>query len=93
MQMNLFFDKAAFVILEELEFEDYNYLEIGDTLSEIRIPFFQTNLSDGTRIILNPYNLVLFLELRSRIDNNLLNLMENLKQHHLPSGQKPERVK
>ena len=49
--MNLLFDKAAFVILEESEFEDYNYLEIGDKLSEIRMPFFQTDLPDKTRII------------------------------------------
>lgn len=44
--MNLLFDKAAFVILEEPEFEDYKYLEIGDKLTEIRMGFFQTNLSD-----------------------------------------------
>ncbi|MFV5688662.1 hypothetical protein ACM55M_08580 [Flavobacterium sp. ZT3R25] len=93
MQMNIFFDKAAFVILEELEFEERNYLEIGDKLSEIGMPFFQTNLPDGTRIILNAYSLILFLELRSRIGNNLPNLMENLKHHHSPSGQKPERGK
>ncbi|MDI5886643.1 hypothetical protein [Flavobacterium yafengii] len=91
--MNVLFDKAAFVILEEPEFEECNYLEIGDKLSEIRIPFFQTDLSDGTRIISNLYGLILFLELRSKIGNNLLNLMENLKHHHSPSGQKPEREK
>jgi hypothetical protein len=55
--------------------------------------FFQPNLSDGTHIISNPYDLILVLELRSRIGNNLLNLMENLKHRHSPSGQKPERVK
>jgi hypothetical protein len=41
--MNVLFDKAAFVILEEPEFEDYNYLEIGGRLSEIGMRFFQTN--------------------------------------------------
>jgi hypothetical protein len=54
MQMNVLFDKAAFVILEEPEFEDCNYLEIGDKLTEIGMPFFQSNLSDGTQIISNP---------------------------------------
>ena len=57
------------------------------------MPFFQPNLSDGTHIISNLYGLILVLELRSRIGNNLLNLMENLKHHHSPSGQKPEREK
>jgi hypothetical protein len=93
MQMNVLFDKAAFVILEEPEFEECKYLEIGDKLTEIGMPFFQMNLSDGTHIISNPYGLILVLELRSRIGNNLLNLMENLKHHHSPSGQKPEREK
>lgn len=51
MQMNVLFDKAAFVILVAPEFEDYNYLEIGDALSEIRMKFFQTDLPDETRII------------------------------------------
>ncbi|MFV8464547.1 hypothetical protein [Flavobacterium sp. LB1P62] len=91
--MNVLFDKAVFVILEEPEFEEYNYLEIGNKLSESGMPFFQTNLHDGTQMISNAYCLILFLELRSRIDNNLPNLMENLKHHHSPSGQKPERVK
>ncbi|MES2854132.1 MAG: hypothetical protein V4698_14580 [Bacteroidota bacterium] len=91
--MNVLFDEAAFVILEEPEFEDCNYLEIGDKLTEIGMPFFQTDLSDGTRIISNAYGLILVLELRSRIGNNLLNLMENLKHHHSPSDQKPEREK
>lgn len=58
--MNVLFDKAAFVILEEPEFEDYNYLEIGDTLHEIKIGFFQPNLPDGTHITSSPYNLILF---------------------------------
>jgi hypothetical protein len=44
--MNLFFDKAVFVILEEPEFEDCNYLETGGKLSEIRRKFLQSNLSD-----------------------------------------------
>jgi hypothetical protein len=43
MQMNLLFDKAAFVILEEPEFEDCKYLEIEDKLTEIRMGFFQMN--------------------------------------------------
>jgi hypothetical protein len=91
--MNVLFDKAVFVILEEPEFEDCNYLEIVGRLAEIGMTFFQPNLADGTHIILNAYRLILFLELRSRIDNNLLNLMEHLKYHHSPSDQKPERVK
>nr|WP_315176929.1 hypothetical protein [uncultured Flavobacterium sp.] len=91
--MNILFDKAAFVILEEPEFEECNYLEIGDKLTEIGIPFFQMNLSDGTHTISNLYGLILVLELRSKIGNNLLNLMENLRHHHSPSGQKPERGK
>ena len=37
---------VASVILEEPEFEECNYLEIGDKLSEIGMRFFQTNLSD-----------------------------------------------
>ena len=82
MQMNLLFDKAVFVILEEPKFEDCKHLEIGGRLTEIRMKFFQTNLPDGTHMISNPYSLILFLELRSRIDNNLLNLIENLKHHH-----------
>jgi hypothetical protein len=41
--MNLIFDKAAFVILEEPEFEDCKYLEIGDKLTEIGMRFFQMN--------------------------------------------------
>ena len=53
MQMNLLFDKATFVILVEPEFEDCSYLEIGDKLTEIGMPFFQMNLSDGTHIISN----------------------------------------
>lgn len=44
--MSLLFDKEVFVILEEPEFEECNYLEIGDKLSEIGMRFFQTNLSD-----------------------------------------------
>jgi hypothetical protein len=91
--MNVLFDKEAFVILEEREFEERNYLEIVDKLTEIGMLSFQMNLSDGTHIISNPYDLILVLELRSKIGNNLLNLMENLKHHHSPSGQKPERVK
>ena len=43
MQMNVLFDKAAFVIFEEPEFEDCNYLEIGGRLTEIRMRFFQMN--------------------------------------------------
>ena len=93
MQISLLFDKAASVILEEPEFEDCNYLEIVERLTEIGMKFFQSNLVDGTHIISNPYGLILVLELRSRIGNNLLNLMENLKQHHSPSSQKQERVK
>ena len=93
MHMNVLFDKAAFVILEEPEFEECNYLEIGDKLTEIGMPFFQPNLPDGTHIISNPYGLILVLELRSRIGNNRLDVTENLKYHHSPSGQKPERVK
>lgn len=54
MQMNLLFDKAVFVILEEPEFEDCKYLEIGGRLTEIRMKFFQTNLSDGIHMISNP---------------------------------------
>jgi hypothetical protein len=46
MQMSLLFDKAAFVILEEPEFEDYKYLEIGGMLTEIGMRFSQPNLSD-----------------------------------------------
>ena len=46
MQMNLLFDKAVFVILVEPEFEDCKYLEIGSRLPEIRMKFFQTDLSD-----------------------------------------------
>ena len=46
MQMNVLFDKAVFVILEEPEFEDCKYLEIGGRLTEIRMKFFQTDLSD-----------------------------------------------
>ena len=57
------------------------------------MPFSQPNLPDETHIISNPYSLILVLELRLRIGNNLLNLMENLKYHHSSSGQKPERVK
>jgi hypothetical protein len=91
--MNVLFDKAAYVILEESEFEGCNYLEIVGRLTEIGMPFFQPKLADETHIILNAYRLILFLELRSRIDNNLLNLMEHLKYHHSPSDQKPERVK
>ncbi|MFV5698351.1 hypothetical protein ACM55H_08255 [Flavobacterium sp. ZT3R17] len=60
MQMNLLCDKAAFVILEKPEFEEYNYLEIGDKLSEIGMRFSQTDLPDGTHIISNPYSLILF---------------------------------
>jgi hypothetical protein len=42
--MNVLFDKAAFVIFEEPEFEDCNYLEIVGRLIEIRMKkFFQTN--------------------------------------------------
>ena len=41
--MNVLFDKAVFVILEESEFEDCNYLEIGGRLTEIGMKFFQTN--------------------------------------------------
>ncbi|TDD78635.1 hypothetical protein [Flavobacterium caseinilyticum] len=93
MQISVLFDKAAFVILVTPEFEDYNYLEIGDKLSEIRIPFFQTDLPAETGIISNNYRLIPFSELRSRIGNNPLNLMENLKHHHSPSCQKQEKVK
>lgn len=93
MQISLLFDKAASVILEESEFEDCICLEIVGRLTEIGMKFSQTNLSDGTRIILNICSLILLLELRSRIDNNQLNLMENLKCHHSPSDQKSERVK
>lgn len=46
MQMNLLFDKVMFVILVAPEFEDYNYLEIGNKLSEIGMMFFQTDLPD-----------------------------------------------
>jgi hypothetical protein len=55
--------------------------------------FSQIILSDGTRIFLNVYSLILLLKLRSRIDNNQLNMMEYRKYHHLPSDQKSERVK
>jgi hypothetical protein len=41
--MSLIFDKVAFVILEEPEFEDSNCLEIGDKLIEIGMLFFQLN--------------------------------------------------
>ena len=58
--MNVLFDKAAFVILEEPEFEECNYLEIVDKLTEIGMPFFQPNLPDETHIISNPYSLILF---------------------------------
>jgi hypothetical protein len=58
--MNVLFDKAAFVILEEPEFEDCNYLEIEGRLTEIGMKFFQSNLVDGTHIISNPYSLILF---------------------------------
>lgn len=91
--MNVLFDEAAFVVLEEPEFEDCNYLEIVRRLTEIGMTFSQPNLPDGIRIISNLYSLILVLELRSRIGNNLLNLMENLKYHHSSSSQKPERVK
>ena len=43
--MNVLFDKAAYVILEESEFEDCNYLEIVGRLTEIGMPFFHPNLS------------------------------------------------
>ncbi len=43
--MNVLFDKAAFVILEEPEFEDCKYLEIVGRLTEIGMTFFQPNLS------------------------------------------------
>jgi hypothetical protein len=39
--MNVLFDKAVFVILEEPEFEDHNYLEIVGRLTEIGMKFFQ----------------------------------------------------
>ena len=41
--MNVLFDEAAFVVLEEPEFEDSNCLEIGDKLIEIGMLFFQLN--------------------------------------------------
>ena len=44
--MNLLFDIVASVIVEEPEFEDCNYLEIGDKLTEIGMKFFQPNLSN-----------------------------------------------
>ncbi len=44
--MNLLFNKAAFVILVAPKFEEYNYLEIGGKISEIRMRFFQTDLPD-----------------------------------------------
>jgi hypothetical protein len=59
LQITLLFDKAAFVILEEPEFEDCNYLEIVGRLTEIGMPFFQPNLSDGIHIISNAYRLIL----------------------------------
>jgi hypothetical protein len=40
MQISVLFEKAAFVILREQEFEDYNYLEIGDKLTEIGMKKF-----------------------------------------------------
>jgi hypothetical protein len=46
LQIRLLFDKAAFVILEVPEFEDCNYLEIGNKQTEMGMKFFQTNLSD-----------------------------------------------
>lgn len=58
--MNLLFDKAAFVILEEPEFEDYSNLEIGGRLTEIKMKFSQSNLPDGTCIISNACSLILF---------------------------------
>ncbi len=59
--MNVLFDKAASVILEEPEFEDCNYLEIVGRLTEIEMKFFQPNLADGKHIILNAYRLILLL--------------------------------
>ena len=44
--MNLLFDKAAFVILEEPELEDYKYLETLDALKGLERKSFQTYLFD-----------------------------------------------
>ena len=44
--MNVPFDKVMFVILVAPKFEEYNYLEIGGKISEIRMRFFQTDLPD-----------------------------------------------
>ena len=57
--MNVLFDKAASVILEEPECEDCNYLDIEGRLTEIGMKFFQPNLPAGTHIISNSYGLIL----------------------------------